>query len=230
MDIKEKIQEELFALQDQNYRDFHASLLPTVDKETIIGIRTPKLRAFAKQFGKTEESREFLQMLPHDYYEENNLHGLLLMQIKDYGELLKALEDFLPWIDNWASCDLLAFSMIKKNREEFIKEIPGWIHSQQPYIVRFGISMLMKYYLDEGYKEEYPAWVAGISSEEYYVNMMRAWYFATALAKQYEKILPYLQERRLDKWTHNKTIQKAVESYRITAQQKEYLKTLRIKK
>lgn len=230
MDIKEKIQEELFALQDQTYRDFQASLLPTVDKETIIGIRTSKLRSFAKQFGKTEESREFLQMLPHDYYEENNLHGLLLMQIKDYGELLKALEDFLPWIDNWASCDLLAFPMIKKNRSEFIKEIPGWIHSQQPYIVRFGISMLMKYYLDEGYKEEYPAWVARISSEEYYVNMMRAWYFATALAKHYEKILPYLQERRLDKWTHNKTIQKAVESYRITTQQKEYLKTLRIKK
>ena len=229
-EIKVDIQQELFALQDLSYRDFHAKLMPTVDKARVIGVRTPKLRAFAKEFGKTEESEIFLQVLPHQYYEENNLHGLLIEQIRDYDKCLEELERFLPFIDNWATCDLLALHMMKKHRDIFIREVFRWIESDQPYTIRFGISMLMRHYLDEEFKTEYPEKVAAIRSEEYYVNMMRAWYFSTALAKQYEKVLPFLEKRQMDVWTHNKTIQKAIESYRITSEQKEYLRTLRIKK
>ena len=224
------VQKRLFEMQDTGYRDFHARLIPTVKKEKIIGIRTPMIRKFAKEFGKTEESEMFLKALPHQYYEENNLHGLLIEQIRDYDKCLEELERFLPHIDNWATCDLLALHMIKKHRDIFIREVYRWIESDKPYIIRFGISMLMRHYLDVGFKPEYPEKVAAICSEEYYVNMMRAWYFATALAKQYEKILPFLEEQRMDIWTHNKTIQKSIESYRITKEQKDYLRTLRIKK
>lgn len=224
------VQTRLFELQDLKYRDFHAKLMPTVNKEKIIGVRTPALRVFAKKYGKTDEAKEYLQILPHQYYEENNLHGLLIEQIKDYDICLEELERFLPYIDNWATCDLLALHMMKKHRDIFIREIYRWMESDKPYIIRFGISMLMRHYLDEGFKPEYPEKVAAIRSEEYYVNMMRAWYFATALAKQYEKILPFLEEQRMDIWTHNKTIQKSIESYRITQEQKNHLRTLRIKK
>ena len=224
------VQKRLFEMQDTGYRDFHARLIPTVKKEKIIGIRTPMLRKFAKEFGKTEESELFLKILPHQYYEENNLHVLLIEQIRDYDKCLEELERFLPHIDNWATCDLLALHMIKKHRDIFIREVYRWMESDKPYIIRFGISMLMRHYLDVGFKPEYPEKVAAICSEEYYVNMMRAWYFATALAKQYEKILPFLEEQRMDIWTHNKTIQKSIESYRITKEQKDYLRTLRIKK
>ena len=224
------VRKRLFEMQDTGYRDFHARLVPTVGKEKIIGIRTPILRKFAKEFGKTERSEMFLKVLPHQYYEENNLHGLLIEQIRDYDKCLKELERFLPHIDNWATCDLLALHMMKKHRDIFIREIYRWMESDKPYIIRFGSSMLMRHYLDEGFKPEYPEKVAAIRSEEYYVNMMRAWYFATALAKQYEKILPFLEEQRMDIWTHNKTIQKSIESYRITQEQKDHLRTLRIKK
>ena len=224
------VRKRLFEMQDTGYRDFHARLVPTVEKEEIIGIRTPILRKFAKEFGKTEESELFLKVLPHQYYEENNLHGLLIEQIRDYDKFLEELERFLPFIDNWATCDLLALHMMKKHRDIFIREVFRWIESDQPYTIRFGISMLMRHYLDEEFKTEYPEKVAAIRSEEYYVNMMRAWYFATALAKQYENVLPFLEKRQMDVWTHNKTIQKAIESYRITSEQKEYLRTLRIKK
>lgn len=229
-EIIRDVQERLFEMRDTGYRDFHARLIPTVKKEKIIGIRTPMLRKFAKEFGKTEESEMFLKALPHQYYEENNLHGLLIEQIRDYDKCLGELERFLPHIDNWATCDLLALHMMKKHRDIFIREIYRWMESDKPYIIRFGISMLMRHYLDEGFKPEYPEKVAAIRSEEYYVNMMRAWYFATALAKQYEKILPFLEEQRMDIWTHNKTIQKSIESYRITQEQKDHLRTLRIKK
>ena len=224
------VQTRLFELQDLKYRDFHAKLMPTVNKEKIIGVRTPALRVFAKKYGKTDEAKEYLQILPHQYYEENNLHGLLIEQIKDYDTCLEELERFLPYIDNWATCDLLALHMMKKHRDIFIREVFRWIESDQPYTIRFGISMLMRHYLDEEFKTEYPEKVAAIRSEEYYVNMMRAWYFSTALAKQYENVLPFLEKRQMDVWTHNKTIQKAIESYRITSEQKEYLRTLRIKK
>ena len=228
-EIKVDIQQELFALQDLSYRDFHAKLMPTVDKARVIGVRTPKLRAFAKEFGKTEEAKEFLKVLPHQYYEENNLHGLLIEQIKDYPTLIRELNRFLPCIDNWATCDLLTVRVVKKHLDTFTEEVERWLASDHTYTIRFGIGMLMRYYLEEHFSLEYPEKVAKIRSEECYVNMMRAWYFATALAKQYEAIFPFLEEKRLDAWTHNKTIQKAIESYRITQEQKVYLRTLRIK-
>lgn len=228
-EIKVDIQQELFALQDLSYRDFHAKLMPTVDKARVIGVRTPKLRAFAKEFGKTEEAKEFLKVLPHQYYDENNLHGLLIEQIKDYPTLIRELNRFLPCIDNWATCDLLTVRVVKKHLDTFTEEVERWLASDHTYTIRFGIGMLMRYYLEEHFSLEYPEKVAKIRSEEYYVNMMRAWYFATALAKQYEAIFPFLEEKRLDAWTHNKTIQKAIESYRITQEQKVYLRTLRIK-
>lgn len=227
-EIKVDIQQELFALQDLSYRDFHAKLMPTVDKARVIGVRTPKLRAFAKEFGKTEEAKEFLKVLPHQYYEENNLHGLLIEQIKDYPTLIRELNRFLPCIDNWATCDLLTVRVVKKHLDTFTEEVERWLASDHTYTIRFGIGMLMRYYLEEHFSLEYPEKVAKIRSEEYYVNMMTAWFFATALAKQWDAAIPYLEQKRLDPWTHNKTIQKARESYRITPGQKEYLKTLKL--
>lgn len=229
-DIAVKVQKQLFELQDLKYRDFHAKLMPTIDKEKVIGVRTPALRSYAKQFGKTEEAKEFIKVLPHKYYEENNLHGMLLEQIKDYDELIIELEKFLPYIDNWATCDLPSLRIVKKNLEDFLEKINKYIKSDQPYTIRFGISMLMKHYLDDNFKIEYANKVAAVQSEEYYVNMMRAWYFATALAKQYDSIIPFIEEKKLDVWTHNKAIQKSIESYRITPEQKEYLRTLKIKR
>ena len=223
------VRKRLFEMQDTGYRDFHARLVPTVEKEKIIGIRTPILRKFAKEFGKTERSEMFLKVLPHQYYEENNLHGLLIEQIKDYPTLIGELNRFLPCIDNWATCDLLTVRVVKKHLDTFTEEVERWLASDHTYTIRFGIGMLMRYYLEEHFSLEYPEKVAKICSKEYYVNMMRAWYFATALAKQYEAIFPFLEEKRLDAWTHNKTIQKAIESYRITQEQKAYLRTLRIK-
>lgn len=224
------VQTRLFELQDLKYRDFHAKLMPTVNKEKIIGVRTPALRIFAKNYGKTEEAKEYLQILPHQYYEENNLHGLLIEQIKDYDICLKEIDRFLPYIDNWATCDMLAVKVVKKHLDTFIDEVYRWMESDHTYTIRFGVNMLMRYYLEDAFQMEYPEKVAQIRSEEYYVNMMRAWYFATALAKQYEKILPFIEEQKLDVWTHNKTIQKAIESYRISPEQKEYLRGLKIKK
>ena len=227
--IVKDIQSKLFDLQDIKYRDFHAKLMPTVNKEKIIGVRIPVLRSFAKEFGKTKEARMFLQVLPHSYYEENNLHGLLLEQIKDYEKCLQELERFLPFIDNWATCDMFGAKVAKKHLDIFIKEVYGFIDSDNTYTIRFGISMLMKHYLEDEFKLEYPQKVAEVSSNEYYVNMMRAWYFATALAKQYDSIIPFIEEKRLDVWTHNKAIQKSIESYRITPEQKGYLRTLKIR-
>ena len=224
------VQKKLFEIQDMEYWDFHAKLVPTMEKDKFIGIRMPMLRKFAKEFGKTEESEMFLKILPHQYYEENNLHGLLIEQIRDYDKCMEELERFLPFIDNWATCDMLTLKIVKKHKDVFIREVYRWMESDKPYTIRFGISMLMRHYLDEDFKMEYPEKVAAICFEEYYVNMMRAWYFATALAKQYEQILPFLEEKRMDIWTHNKTIQKAIESYRITPEQKSYLRTLRIRK
>ena len=186
-------------------------------------------RTYAKKFGKTEEAKQFLKILPHQYYEENNLHGLLIEQIKDYELCIEELERFLPHIDNWATCDLLAVRTVKNHLNSYIKKIDRWLESEHIYTIRFGINMLMRYYLEEEFKLEYPGKVAAIRSEEYYVNMARAWYFATALAKKYDQVLPFLEEQKMDVWTHNKTIQKAIESYRITPEQKEYLRTLKIR-
>ena len=226
---EESIRERLFAMQDLGYRDFHARLMPTVDKETVIGVRIPMLRKYAKELSKLPEKDVFMKQLPHTYYEENNLHGYLIEQIRDYDTCIREVERFLPYIDNWATCDTMKPGVFKKHRQELLEKICQWIRSDQTYTIRFGVGMLMQSYLDDGFLPEYHQWVAEIVSDEYYVKMMVAWYFATALAKQYEASLPYLEEKRLDQWTHNKTIQKAVESYRITPEQKSYLRTLRRK-
>lgn len=223
------VQTRLFELQDLKYRDFNSKLIPTVDRSTVIGVRTPELRKFAKAFAKTPEAAEFLQILPHKYYEENNLHGFLIENMKDYDQAIAALDAFLPYVDNWATCDLMRPKVFKKHMPELREQIKIWIASDHTYTVRFGIEMLMSFYLDEPFQPEYLEWVAGVKSEEYYVNMMIAWYFATALAKQYDATLPYIQQCRMEPWTHNKAIQKAIESYRITDEQKAYLRSLKVK-
>ena len=228
-EVIQKVQQDLFTMQDLKYRDFHAKLMPTVDKDSVIGVRVPMLRAYAKKFGKTEEAKQFLEILPHQYYEENNLHGLLIDQMKDYELCIEELIRFLPYINNWATCDILSVKAVKGHLDSYIKNIYQWLESDYTYTIRFGINMLMRYYLEEEFKIEYPEKVAAIRSEEYYVNMVRAWYFATALAKKDDQVLPFLEEQKMDVWTHNKTIQKAIESYRITLEQKEYLRTLKIK-
>lgn len=225
---REKIQAELFELRDEKYRDFHSKLIPDMEKENIIGIRTPVLRKYAKQFAKTEDAAAFLQDIPHTYYEENNLHMMLITSIKEYGKCLKEIEKFLPYIDNWATCDLPAPKCFAGHKEELLPHIKQWIHSGETYTIRYGIGMLMCLYLDEDFKPEYADLVAGVTSEEYYVNMMIAWYMATALAKQWDAIIPYVEEHRFSDWVHRKTIQKAVESYRITDEQKGYLRSLRV--
>lgn len=223
------VQQRLFALQDLSYRKFQAKLMPTVDKETVIGVRTPQLRAFAKTFGKTAAAQKFLEQLPHTYYEENNLHGMLLGQICDYPEAIAELDRFLLFVNNWATCDLLVLPVLGKHLDQLVDAIDRWLASKHTYTVRFAIGLLMRYYLEDAFCPEYPNRVMRVCSEEYYINMMRAWYFATALAKQSDAILPYFTERRMDPWTHNKAIQKAIESCRITPEQKAFLRTLRMK-
>ena len=225
-----ELQARLFQLQDEGYRDFTAKLLPTVDKERIIGIRTPALRAFAKTYAKEPEAADFLRALPHVYFEENGLHAFLIERIRDYDECIEALDAFLPCVDNWATCDSLSPACFKKHHDKLIHDALRWMESEKLYTVRFGIGVLMAHFLDGDFRPEYLERVAAIETEEYYLRMMQAWYFATALAKQYEAALPVLEQRRLDPWTHNKAIQKAVESYRISDEQKAYLKTLRGKK
>ena len=219
----------LFELQDRKYRDFQAKLIPNIDPETIIGIRTPALRKLAKEMAKEPDTCKFLAALPHRWFDENQLHAFIISLTKDFDTCIAQVERFLPYIDNWATCDQLSPKVFGKNKEDLLKHIREWLKSDKTYIIRFAAGMLMQHYLDADFDPEYPEMVAAIESDEYYVNMMRAWYFATALAKQYDAVIPYIEENRLDKWTHNKTIQKAVESYRITPEQKEYLRGLRIK-
>ena len=227
-EVIQKVKKELFSMQDLKYRDFHSKLMPTVAKEKIIGVRTPKLRKYASAFTKTQEASEFMKHLPHEFYEEDNLHGFLIEKIRDYDQCIKALDEFLPYVDNWATCDMMSPKALKKEPERLLEKIKVWIEAEETYVVRFAIGCLMKYYLEEYFLAEYADMVAEVESEEYYIQMMQAWYFATALAKQYDAILPYLLDGRLNVWVHNKTIQKAVESYRITPEQKAYLKTLKI--
>lgn len=223
------LQKRLFELQDKEYKAFHQKLMPTVKPDLVIGIRTPVLRKFAKEFAKEEGAQRFLKSLPHKYYEENNLHAFLLSDEKDFDILLKETEAFLPYIDNWATCDVFRSKVFGKNTDKLIGKIYEWIKSEKTYTVRYAAGLLLSYYLDENFKAEYAETVSKIRSDEYYVNMMIAWYFATALAKQYDSVIGYLTEKKLDVWVHNKTIQKAVESFRILPETKDYLKTLRIK-
>ena len=224
-----ELQKQLFELQDIKYRDFHSKLMPETAKEKIIGIRTPVLRNFAKVFAGTPESEDFLQQLPHQFYEENNLHMMLITGIKDYPKCMEEVQRFLPYIDNWATCDCFCPKVFAKHKAELLPHIRRWLGTGETYTMRYAMGMLMRYYLDADFRPEYLAWVAGVHREEYYINMMRAWYFATALAKQPEATLPWLTEKRLDVWTHNKTIQKAVESYRIPDERKRLLRGLRIR-
>ena len=221
------LQKELFELQDLKYKEFHQKLMPTVDSNKVIGIRTPVLRKFAKEFGKREEAESFIKNLPHKYYEEDNLHAFLLEEIKNYETLTQELNIFLPFVDNWATCDMMRPRILKKHKTELLEDIKRWLNSEDTYTIRFAVNCLMNYYLEEDFKTEYLEWVKNIESEEYYINMVRAWYFATALVKQYDETVKIIEHSSLDKWTHNKTIQKAIESYRITKEQKEYLKTLK---
>ncbi len=223
----EEIQKQLFELQDMAYRDFHSRLMPDIDKETVIGIRVPMLRKYAKSIAGTELSEKFIKELPHRYYEENNLHMMLITGIKDYEKCLSEIERFIPYIDNWATCDFPAPKCFEDHKEDLLPVIKRWIASSETYTIRYGIGMLMRLYLDEDFDPEYVRIVAEVKSDEYYVNMMIAWYMATALAKQWDAVIPYIEEHRMSDWVHRKTIQKAVESYRITDEQKKYLKGYR---
>ncbi len=224
-----EIRKELFRLQDKEYREFQLGLLPTVAPERVIGVRTPLLRRYAKRLVREGGAEDFLTGLPHEYFDEDQLHAFIISELRDFDVCLDKLERFLPFIDNWATCDQLSPKVFKKNRERLLPRVESWLSSDRTYTLRFGIGMLMEHFLDEDFDAAYLDKLAAVSSPEYYVNMMRAWYFATALAKQYEAAVPFIEEKRLDVWTHNKTIQKAVESFRVTPEHKEYLKSLRIK-
>ena len=218
---------ELYKMQDEKYRDIQVKIIPNIDSNSIIGVRTPELRSFAKKLIKEDNYKEFLEELPHKYFEENQLHSFIISEIKDYDICISYINKFLPYINNWATCDQLSPKVFKKNKEKLIKEIKVWIKSKETYTIRFGIGMLMSYFLDEDFNESYLEIISKIKSKEYYINMMIAWYYATALAKQYDSTIKYLENNKLDIWVHNKTIQKAIESYRITDNQKEYLRSLK---
>lgn len=219
----------LSELSDPTYRVFHAGLIPNISPETILGVRVPALRKLARELRGSAEAQEFMAALPHEYYDENCLHGLLINDIKDFGATVSALDAFLPYVDNWAVCDLISPRSFKSRPPELAAHVRRWLDSSHSYTVRFGIGVLMSFYLDEGFEPAQLEAVAERCCEEYYVNMMVAWYFATALAKQPEAALPYIENRRLSRWTHNKAIQKSIESRRIPDETKAYLKTLRWK-
>lgn len=220
------ITDRLFELQDTGYREFQSRLMPEIPEEKVIGVRTPALRKLAKELAGTEEAAAFIAQLPHKYYEENNLHAFLVCGIKDYDRCMAEVERFLPYIDNWATCDCFAPEAFKKHRAEVYSKIKQWLRSSETYTVRFGIVTLMDY-LKADFEKQMLSLVADIRSDEYYINMAIAWYFSMALVKQYDAALPYLLEERLDKWTHNKSIQKAVESRQIDDKTKSYLRTLK---
>lgn len=220
------IQTRLQQLQDVGYRAFECKITPGIAPETVLGVRVPQLRKLAKSLSETEKNT-FLSQLPHRYYDENNLHAIIISQCGDMHRTVELLDAFLPYVDNWNTCDMIIPVCLKQDLSALLPHIRRWMAERHLYTVRFGIGLLLRYYLDDAFQPEYAAWVAAVQTEEYYLRMMVAWYFATALAKQYDVVLPYLQQHRLPQWTHNKTIQKAVESYRITPEQKDYLRTLR---
>ncbi len=224
-----KITKHLLSLKDTEYKDFNSKLIPTVPEDEIIGIRIPVLRKYAKELKNTEDVTKFLNSLPHKYTEEYNLHALLLENIRTYEDLIIALDEFLPFVDNWATCDIMSIKLFKKNLDILPSQLDIWLNSTHTYTIRFAIKMYMTYYLDDNFNIDYMTKISKIQSDEYYVNMMIAWYFATALAKQYDTAIKFLEDKKLSPWVHNKTIQKAIESYRITDEQKEYLRTLRVK-
>lgn len=225
---KADLHRKLYDLQDLKYRDMQIKIIPTVEPESVIGVRTPELKSIAKDILKDGNYKGFLEELPHRYFEENQLQAFIISGIKDLNECMENLETFLPYVDNWATCDQMSPKIFRKHKDLLLTHIIEWIDSEKTYTVRFGVGMLMEHFLDDDFDPLYPEMVAKLRSEEYYVNMMIAWYFATALAKQYESILPFIEEKRLDDWTHNKAIQKSLESRRITEEQKLYLKSLKV--
>ena len=222
------IREKLFKLAEKEYASFSAKLIPNIDRERFIGIRVPVLRDFAKELVRSNDYNEFLNTLPHYYFDENMLHGLIISQIKDFDTAVAETNKFLPFVDNWAVCDIMNPKIFSKNKESLIKYISVWVKSKETYTCRFGVEMLMSYFLDSDFKSDYLKTVSSIKSDEYYVKMMIAWYFATALAKKWDETVPYIENKVLDSFTHNKAIQKSVESRRITLEQKNYLKTLKV--
>ena len=223
------VRDRLFALRDEKYRDFHAALMPTVDKYRIIGVRVPDLRKLSKELYKNGSGEEFIKNLPHSYYEEDNVHAFIIEQLKDFETALAETERFLPFIDNWATCDMFSPKIFSKHPDVILTKSIEWIKSDKTYTVRYGIGMLMRYFLDDNFTSDILSIVASVRSEEYYVNMMIAWFFATALAKKYNEAVMFLENRLLPDWVHNKTIQKAIESNRISEETKEYLRKLKIK-
>lgn len=225
---KTKIQKRLFDLRDEKYAEFQIKLIPGMEEERLIGVRTPALRNLAKELVKEDAVSDFLTELPHYYFDENQLHAFIISLEKDFGVCIQEVEAFLPYVNNWATCDQLLPKAFKKEPEALLPYIKKWLRSKETYTVRFAIGLLMQFFLDEKFQLSYAETVAKIRSKEYYINMMIAWYFATALAKQYDSVLPFIEQKRLEKWTHNKTIQKSVESYRIPEEHKDYLRSLRI--
>ncbi len=225
--IEDEIRDKLLSLQDRKYREMQRKIIPTLPADSIIGVRTPALRSYAKELGKRDDIQSFLDRLPHRFFEENQLHAFIIAGMKDFGQCMAELERFLPHLDNWASCDQLTPKSFRLQHEKLLEHILNCTVSEHPYTLRFAIKMLMDHFLDKDFDISYPEMVVKIKSEAYYVKMMVAWYFATALAKQYEAVLPFIERRVLEPWTHNKAIQKSLESYRIKDGQKEYLKKLK---
>lgn len=223
------IQKQLFELQDLGYKEFHSKLMPTVCKDKIIGVRVPQLRKFAKELNKSGLKVDFLNTLPHKYYEEDNLHAFLIEQIKDFNECIFALDNFLLFVDNWATCDMMTPKVLAENPDLLYEKIQEWAKSEHTYTVRFAVVTLMKIFMDERLDKKHLKLLLRIKSDEYYINMALAWYLATALSSRWDLVIPYIENKKFDKWIHNKAIQKSIESYRITKQQKEYLRTLKIK-
>ncbi|MBQ8766798.1 MAG: DNA alkylation repair protein [Clostridia bacterium] len=229
MNKESEVRSRLFEYQDLKYRDFNSKLIPTVNKDRIIGVRTPVLRKLAKEFNKADYKDEFLKALPHKYYEEDNLHAFLIEQIKDFDECIFALDNFLLYIDNWATCDMMTPKVLGKEPEKLYYKIQEWVNSSHTYTVRFSVVTLMKFFMNERLDKKHLNLLLTIKSDEYYINMAIAWYLATALACNWDMVIPYIEKKKFNKWVHNKAIQKAIESYRITPEQKTYLKTLKIK-
>ncbi len=225
-----EITKTLLSMRDAQYAAFQAKLLPNISPDAVIGVRTPMLRKFAKALAKKPDANAFLSALPHIYFEENQLHAFLISEEKDFGKCMELTERFLPMIDNWATCDQFSPKVFGKDPEKLLPSIHTWLLSAHTYTVRYAVGMLMRYFLDDRFLPEYPALVAAIRSDAYYINMMQAWYFATALAKQYDAVISYIDERKLPETVHNMTVQKCIESYRITDAQKQHLRTCKIRK
>ena len=228
--ITKEILEKLHANADEKYRQMQITTTPSVSSDRFIGVRTPQLRVLAKEVAGRDDVGDFLGVLPHRYFEENQLHAFIISLEKDYEKCIAKVEQFLPYVDNWATCDQMNPKVFAKHRSELLDHIKVWLVSEKTYTIRFGIKMLMDHFLDDEFSVRYPKIVAKLRSDEYYVKMMQAWYFATALSKQYDAVIEFIEQKKLDAWTHNKAIQKSIESYRITDEQKQYLRTLRIPK